>query len=247
MIFRNCAPPPPQFKSLLAKNRLKKRIHEHCVSALRVSDGEYYVLIHPVSEQHNYEFGAIFKTAIYDGHLMTCDISNIRTYYFMSSVLSLWVDWHVRQRGRNMEVHFMSNKHIWIRYLKLGLMTVTEARVTDNGHSSSQLATWASAWRRSVPEGSDKTYGTWGSYVSTVIIGGGRPGFSSRQGEWLDFSLRHRFTTGSGIHPASYPIDTGVKAVGAWSWLLTSNCTEVKDEWSYTSTPPIHLHGVVLS
>jgi hypothetical protein len=40
-------------------------------------------------------------------------------------------------------------------------------------------------------------------------------------------SLRHRVHTGSGAHPASYPMDTrssflGSKAAGAWNWPLTS-------------------------
>jgi hypothetical protein len=35
-----------------------------------------------------------------------------------------------------------------------------------------------------------------------------------------NFSLFH-VQTGSVAHPASYPVDTGGKAVGAWSWPLT--------------------------
>jgi len=40
-------------------------------------------------------------------------------------------------------------------------------------------------------------------------------------------SSGHRFQTGSGVHPASYPMDTrcsfpGCKPAGAWSWPLTS-------------------------
>jgi hypothetical protein len=31
------------------------------------------------------------------------------------------------------------------------------------------------------------------------------------------------------LHPASYPMDTGVKAAGAWCWPLTSIYTEVKN------------------
>jgi hypothetical protein len=51
-----------------------------------------------------------------------------------------------------------------------------------------------------------------------------------------NFSLHHRVQTSSGAHPASCPMDTrgsfpGGKAAGAWS---------------YTSSPPLHLHGVVL-
>jgi len=40
-------------------------------------------------------------------------------------------------------------------------------------------------------------------------------------------SLHHRFQTGSGAHPASYPMGTrvsipGGKAAGSWSWPLAS-------------------------
>jgi hypothetical protein len=43
-----------------------------------------------------------------------------------------------------------------------------------------------------------------------------------------DFSLIHSIQTGSGTHPASYPVGTGDsfpggKAAGAWSWSLTSS------------------------
>jgi hypothetical protein len=42
-----------------------------------------------------------------------------------------------------------------------------------------------------------------------------------------NFSLHHRVQSGSGAHPASYPVDTrgsflGGKAPGAWSWPLCS-------------------------
>jgi hypothetical protein len=42
-----------------------------------------------------------------------------------------------------------------------------------------------------------------------------------------NFSLRHHVQTGSGVHPASYPMGTGSsftggKAAGAWNWPLTS-------------------------
>jgi hypothetical protein len=41
------------------------------------------------------------------------------------------------------------------------------------------------------------------------------------------FSLHHRVQTGSGAHPAPYPMGTvgsfpGDKVAGAWSWSLTS-------------------------
>jgi hypothetical protein len=42
-----------------------------------------------------------------------------------------------------------------------------------------------------------------------------------------NFSLRHRVQTGSGVHPASYPVGTGgslagCKTAGAWNWTLIS-------------------------
>jgi len=41
------------------------------------------------------------------------------------------------------------------------------------------------------------------------------------------FSLHHRVQSGPGAEPATYPVGsggsyTGCKAVGAWSWSLTS-------------------------
>jgi len=36
-------------------------------------------------------------------------------------------------------------------------------------------------------------------------------------------------------NPASYPMDTGGKAAGAWSWPLTPSSAEIKNGWSYTS------------
>jgi hypothetical protein len=38
-----------------------------------------------------------------------------------------------------------------------------------------------------------------------------------------------------------------IKAAGAWSWPLTSISVEVKNEWSYNSTPSIRFQGVMLS
>jgi hypothetical protein len=69
-------------------------------------------------------------------------------------------------------------------------------------------------------------------------------------GTW-NFSLHHRVQNGSAAHPASYPMGIrgsfpGDKAAGAWNWphhLVPRS----KNEWSYTSTPPIRFHGVVLS
>jgi hypothetical protein len=67
-----------------------------------------------------------------------------------------------------------------------------------------------------------------------------------------NFSPHHRVQNGSGAHQASYTKGTrgsfpGGKAAAAWSWPLTPSGAEVKNAWSYTSTPPIRLRGGVLS
>jgi hypothetical protein len=68
-----------------------------------------------------------------------------------------------------------------------------------------------------------------------------------------NFSLHHRIHNGSGAHPTSCPMGTrgsfpGGKAAGGVK--LTTHLylePRSKNAWSYTSTPPIRLHGVVLS
>jgi hypothetical protein len=57
---------------------------------------------------------------------------------------------------------------------------------------------------------------------------------------------------GSGAHPASYPVSDGgsflgVKRPESGADYSPPSSAEVKNAWSYTSTPPIRLHGVVLS
>jgi len=42
-------------------------------------------------------------------------------------------------------------------------------------------------------------------------------------------------------------ISPGVKRLGSESDHSLSSSAEVKNAWSYTSTPPIRVHGVVLS
>jgi hypothetical protein len=66
-----------------------------------------------------------------------------------------------------------------------------------------------------------------------------------------DFSLHHRIQNGSGAHPASYPMGTsgsfhGVKQPEREADHSPPSSVEVKNAWSYTSTPPVRLHGVVL-
>jgi hypothetical protein len=67
-----------------------------------------------------------------------------------------------------------------------------------------------------------------------------------------NFSLHHRVQNGSGAHPASYLMSTWGsfpegKVAWAWSSPITPSSAEVKNAWSYTSTSPVLLQGVVLS
>jgi hypothetical protein len=67
-----------------------------------------------------------------------------------------------------------------------------------------------------------------------------------------NFSLHHRVQNGSGAHPASYPMGTrgsfsGVKRPEREADHLPQSSAEVKNAWSYTSTPLVRLHDVVLS
>jgi hypothetical protein len=76
-------------------------------------------------------------------------------------------------------------------------------------------------------------------------------GFESRQ-RGGKFSLHHCVQTASGTHPTSYPMGTRVSFLGGVKRLRRKadhslpSSAEVKNVWSYTSTPPIRLHGVVL-
>jgi hypothetical protein len=59
---------------------------------------------------------------------------------------------------------------------------------------------------------------------------------------WQEFSLLHSIQTGSGAHPASYPISTGdlspgVKLQGREADHSPLTSVEVKKMWIYTSTP----------
>jgi hypothetical protein len=76
-------------------------------------------------------------------------------------------------------------------------------------------------------------------------------GLGSIPGGAGNFSLHHRVQNDSGAHSASYPMGTRgsfpeVKRPGReadHSHLMPRS----KNEWSYTSIPPVRLHGVVLS
>jgi hypothetical protein len=65
------------------------------------------------------------------------------------------------------------------------------------------------------------------------------------------FSLRHRVKIKSGILPAPYRMGTRgsyprVKRPGCETDQPHPSSTEVKNAWSYTSTPPIRPHGAVI-
>jgi hypothetical protein len=68
-----------------------------------------------------------------------------------------------------------------------------------------------------------------------------------------NFSLHHRVQNGSGspsqppIHWVPGSLSLGVKRPGREVDLSPPSSAEVKNAWSYTSTPPIRLHGAVLS
>jgi hypothetical protein len=62
-----------------------------------------------------------------------------------------------------------------------------------------------------------------------------------------NFSLHHHSQIGSGAHPASYPVGTRGSFPGCEADHSPPSNAEVKNAWGYTSTPPVHLHGLVLS
>jgi hypothetical protein len=69
---------------------------------------------------------------------------------------------------------------------------------------------------------------------------------------YIIYSLLHHVQTGSGAHPASYSVGTGgsflgINRPGREADHSSPPSAEVKNSWCYTSTPPIRLHGVVLS
>jgi len=64
------------------------------------------------------------------------------------------------------------------------------------------------------------------TFFIALDYGLNRRGFGVPSGS-RNFSRHHRFQTGSGTQPASYPMGirgsfSGHKAAGAWSWWLTS-------------------------
>jgi hypothetical protein len=98
-----------------------------------------------------------------------------------------------------------------------------------------------------------RSFGALGSQDSSVgrALGYGlKTGVRFAAGD-ENFSLRHCVLTGSGAHPASYPMGTGVfspevKRPGREADLSPPPSAEVKNAWNCMSAPAIHLHGVVL-
>jgi hypothetical protein len=68
-----------------------------------------------------------------------------------------------------------------------------------------------------------------------------------------NFSLHYCVRIGSGTHPVFFPMGAGgsfpggVKRPGREADHSPPSSAEVKNAWSYTSTPPIRIHGVALS
>jgi len=62
--------------------------------------------------------------------------------------------------------------------------------------------------------------------------------FNSRQGQWC-YSFRHCVQTGSGAHPVSYPMGIGASYPrGKSSRGAPPPSAQIKNAWSWTSTPP---------
>jgi hypothetical protein len=62
-----------------------------------------------------------------------------------------------------------------------------------------------------------------------------------------NFSLHHSVQNGSGTHPTFYPMGTEDSFPGGKADHSPPSSAEVKNAWSYTFTPLIRLHDVVLS
>jgi hypothetical protein len=75
----------------------------------------------------------------------------------------------------------------------------------------------------------------------------------SSSGRGGNFPLHHCVKNGSGAHRVCYQVGTmasfpgGVKRPGREADHSPPSDAEVKNAWSYTSTAPICLNGVVLS
>jgi hypothetical protein len=79
--------------------------------------------------------------------------------------------------------------------------------------------------------------------VHLLTTGWTAEGSECESWEMQEFSLLHSAQTGSGAHPASYPMDTGdsfpgSKPPGRDAHHSPPTSVEVKNTWIYTSTPP---------
>jgi hypothetical protein len=88
-------------------------------------------------------------------------------------------------------------------------------------------------------------------FLQSCDSSAGRSGFDSRQGLGIFlFAVMARLA----LEPTQSPIQwvpgavyVGVKRPGREADHTLPSSAEVKNAWSYTSTPSVHLHGVVLS
>jgi hypothetical protein len=78
---------------------------------------------------------------------------------------------------------------------------------------------------------------------SSGCVWAGHPGFNSKWG-W-NFSFRHHFQNDSAVHMVSYPMNTTGEVTETCRWPSLSSRTEIKRAWSFISTPPIRLHGLM--
>jgi len=63
-------------------------------------------------------------------------------------------------------------------------------------------------------------------------------GSSTDRGNDRNFSPHHRVQTGSGAHPASYPVGTWGKVAEAWSYRSPPSSAEAENAWSYKRVYP---------
>jgi len=73
--------------------------------------------------------------------------------------------------------------------------------------------------------------------------------YDALSSECLEIFLLFKIPTAV-LRPTQFPIQevaeffTGCKAAGALCWPSSQSSAEVRNEWSYTSTPPVCLHGM---
>jgi len=89
------------------------------------------------------------------------------------------------------------------------------------------------------------------SSVSTeTSLWAGRPRFNFPKGQWSLFVTMPRPALGHTQPPVQWvseALTPGVERPGREADNSSPFCVEVKNAWSYISTPPVRVHGVVLS